>query len=664
MKYIKNNKKDIGSVQLSTVNERISMGNKLYAAAWTFEIVAAIIGLFVAFYQGSDAYNSFKDVEGGISDEHFADVVLGGLPFVMVALAEVLKVPIVYLVYINRNILTKVFFSLILFGLTFITFETVSSGFERQFSNITSKVQGPSEKLIETIEKISSLNEKAKTASEITSKTLSDDLSNIKLNLEKSYNADIKGLEKQIEDLLLSNNVDLSNEIKEEKLGLEELKSSKAEELKEAKSHYETIVKERGQNIDDKRKIQQNQLDSIITEIDNLDLKITKSESSAIFGHCDRRCEEWKKDIKKMTSLKITLQTELSGLTQKNDNSYSSFVSTIQNKYQQKIENTKSNIKTLRIRLNKQKSSNSGVARIREKIISRGVKYEDNKSQADTNSNNVEQQLIKDKAQIVDWKKEVKELEIKRTSLGEEVSEHASLQQMYRFTKYWMNFSAPEVCEEFYKEEDSALDPVSKPLQNSDVITNMENQSSFNWFGLLQNNKNDHARKNTEKACKKYITKEISIHEVTLDNVTKIAFWWYGSLAALVSIMGVVLAFGALILRHPKEKYKDLNPEKRHRLKKTIRRMFISLRKRIREPKIVTRTIIKEIPKEVIKEIPVQKVVLAEVPVEIIKKEVFYEPLYTKDPDLLKFGTAKVRDILNKFGKSNRKKDDKEGEGS
>ena len=151
----------------------------------------------------------------------------------------------------------------------------------------------------------------------------------------------------------------------------------------------------------------------------------------------------------------------------------------------------------------------------------------------------------------------------------------------------------------------------------------------------------------------------MTIADVTLENVTKTAFWWYGSLAALVSIMGVVLAFGALILRHPKEKYKDLNPEKRHRLKNTIRRMFVSLRKRIREPKIVTKTIIKEVPIEVIKEVPVQKVVFTEVPVEIIKKEIFYEPLYTKDPDLLKFGTAKVRDILSKFGKGKDKKTDK-----
>ena len=645
MKYFKNDKKNVANVQLSTVNERISMGNKLYAAAWTFEIAAAIIGLFVAYYQGFDAYKSFDDAKGGISEEHFADVVLGGLPFIMVALAEVLKVPIVYLVYINRNIITKAFFSFILFGLTFITFETVSSGFERQFTNITSKVQGPLEELRLTQVDILELKAKVDTSSSITSKTLSDDLSQIKLNLEKSYESDIEGFEKQKEDLLASKNIDLFNEIKEAKLELIELKTSKKEALSEAKVRYETITKEKAQNIGDKRKSQQDQLNGIIAEINQKEVKIEKSIDSAFLGHCDEQCKEWKKDVKDLNHMKLSIQKELSGLSQGNDRSYSNSTDGIQNKYNRKIEGVKSKIKALRKKLDKQSINNAGVDRIGQKIIARGVRYEEEKSGADTNSNNTEEQLNKDKGQITSWKEKIKELEINKEELNTEVSKHASLSQMYRFTKYWMNFAADEVCEEYY--------------ENEKVISDKDTESSFNWFGLLQDDTDVVTTQKTEKVCKKYVTKEVTIADVTLENVTKTAFWWYGSLAALVSIMGVVLAFGALILRHPKEKYKDLNPEKRHRLKNTIRRMFVSLRKRIREPKIVTKTIIKEVPIEVIKEVPVQKVVFTEVPVEIIKKEIFYEPLYTKDPDLLKFGTAKVRDILSKFGKGKDKKTDK-----
>jgi len=646
---IKNNKKDIGSVQLSTVNERISMGNKLYVAAWTFEIIAAIIGLFVAYYTGSDVYNSFSDAAGGISDEHLADVVLGGLPFIMVALAEVLKVPIVYLVYINRNIITKAFFSFILLGLTFITFETVTSGLERQFTNITSKVQGPLEDLRLTQVGILELKAKVDTASTITSKTLSGDLLQIKLNLEKSYESDIEGFEKQKEDLLESKNAGLVNDLKEARLERTELKSSKKEALAEAKVRYETITKEKDKNIGSNLKTQQDQLKGIVAEIDKLDGKIIKS-TDTWHGSCDEQCKEWKKNVKDLNLVKLSIQKKLSGLSQGNDDSYSDTSNDIQKKYNRKIEVVKSKINALKKQLSKQSINNAGVEKIGQKIIARNIRYEKEKAEADVNSNNSEDQLNKDKSQITNWKEKIKELEIDKEKINTEVSKNAALSQMYRFTKYWMNFSADKTCKEYHEKER--------------VVSDKDVKSIFNLFGLLQDETNIATTQKTEKVCKEYETKEVTIAEVTLENVTKTAFWWYGSLAALVSIMGVVLAFGALILRHPKEKYKDLNPEIDHRLRKSIRRMFVSLRKRIREPKIVTKTIIKEVPKEVIREIPVNKVVISEVPVEIIKKEVFYEPLYTKDPDLLKFGTAKVRDILNKFGKSNDKKADKKGEGS
>lgn len=41
-----------------------------------------------------------------------------------------------------------------------------------------------------------------------------------------------------------------------------------------------------------------------------------------------------------------------------------------------------------------------------------------------------------------------------------------------------------------------------------------------------------------------------SISELTLEDATTTAFWWYGTLAMLVSIMGIVLAFGGFSLKY------------------------------------------------------------------------------------------------------------------
>ena len=535
MEYIKNDKNNVTNVQLSTVNERISMGNKLYIAAWTFEIVAAIIGLMVAYFQGFDAYKSFDDVKGGIADEHFADVVLGGLPFIMVALAEILKVPIVYLVYINRNFITKVFFSLILLGLTFITFETVTSGFERQFTNITSKVQGPINELRLVEVEILSKKKEVNNVSTITSKTLSDDLLQIKLNLEKSYDSDIEGLQQQKEDLEFSENVSLVHDIKESELELIDLKSNRKEALDEAKVNHEIITKGRIRNIGVKLKSQQDQLSMIVAEIDKKEGKIAKSISSAFLLRCDTQCKEWKNNVKELNSLKISLQQALSGISQEGGGGYSNSVDVIKNKYDQKIEDTKSEIKTLRKNLQQQSIDNAGVEKIRKKIIARGIRYEKEKTEADANSNDIENQLNKDKSQITDWKKKIKELKASKQKLLKEVNKHASFSQMYRFTKYWMNFSADAVCEEYY--------------ENEKVISDKGIESGFNWFGLLQDDPGVNTSQKTEQVCKKYVTKEVMIADVTLENVTKTAVWWYGSLAVLVSIMGVILAFFGYMLQ-------------------------------------------------------------------------------------------------------------------
>ena len=51
---------------------------------------------------------------------------------------------------------------------------------------------------------------------------------------------------------------------------------------------------------------------------------------------------------------------------------------------------------------------------------------------------------------------------------------------------------------------------------------------------------------------------------------------------------------------------------------------------------------------EIVKEIvEVDKVVYKEVPKEVVRKEVIHVPIYTNDPDLIKFGTTKVKDILD-----------------
>ena len=668
MEFIENNKTNITAVQLSTVKERVSTGKKLYFWAWTVEIIAALVGLFVAYYQGADALEGYRqaaievaksaaEISGSleipnyenieIPDAQWADVILGGLPFIMVAIAEVLKVPIVYLVYINRNIITKFLFSIVLIGLTFITFETVSAGFERQFSNVTAKVRAPKGVLDKTEKRLDILGRKIEHANSITPKDLSNNYSNVLANLQQSYKSDIDIINKSISDTLKRKNGDLEAELQDRKSELNQLKEDRKTAIKEAKDTH-ILSSESSQNRQNNaRSVRTNKIVRIQGEIDKLDIKISKSLADSLKNSwlkntsCDDMCKSWKGERSDLVKTRTSLESDtVNNIDATSD--YNNAIKEIDERFNLKIEELKREVKDLKSTLRLQSQGDIDIEIYENNKSIRTETYTSEKESAKLGYEGETKQLDLDKNKLEAWKAESVDLEKLREVKEDQMRKYEASNQMFRFTRYRMNFAAKKVCDEFYKDDEVFFED----SENS--------KAGSSWFGLFGNKEEVQSIKTNRKICKKYKIKEVKISDVTMEDVTKTAFWWYGSLAALVSIMGVVLAFGAFILMHPNEKY--LNKGKRYQLRNTIRRMFISLRKRIREPKIITKIRVKEVPVEVIKEVPVQKVVLTEVPVEVTRVEEVYVPRYSDDKDLLKLGTARyVKDIIGNFGKSKNK---------
>jgi hypothetical protein len=668
MEFIENNKTNITAVQLSTVKERVSTGKKLYFWAWTVEIIAALVGLFVAYYQGADALEGYRqaaieiaksaaETSGSleipnhenieIPDAQWADVILGGLPFIMVAIAEVLKVPIVYLVYINRNIITKFLFSIVLIGLTFITFETVSAGFERQFSNVTAKVRAPKGVLDKIEKRLDILGGKIERANSITPKDLSNNYSNVLANLQQSYKSDIDIINKSISDTLKRKNGDLEAELQDRKSELNQLKEDRKVAIKEAKDTH-ILSSESSQNRQNNaRTVRTNKIVRIQGEIDKLDIKISKSLADSLKNSwlkntsCDDMCKSWKGERSDLVKTRTSLESDtVNNIDATSD--YNNAIKEIDERFNLKIEELKREVKDLKSTLRLQSQGDIDIEIYENNKSIRTETYTSEKESAKLGYEGETKQLDLDKNKLEAWKAESVDLEKLREVKEDQMRKYEASNQMFRFTRYRMNFAAKKVCDEFYKDDEVFFED----SENS--------KAGSSWFGLFGNKEEVQSIKTNRKICKKYKIKEVKISDVTMEDVTKTAFWWYGSLAALVSIMGVVLAFGAFILMHPNEKY--LNKGKRYQLRNTIRRMFISLRKRIREPKIITKIRVKEVPVEVIKEVPVQKVVLTEVPVEVTRVEEVYVPRYSDDKDLLKLGTARyVKDIIGNFGKSKNK---------
>lgn len=565
MEYITKNDKP--ELQLSTMNERMGNGHKLYIAAWTFEIFAAIIGILVAIVTGITSYKTFQNLSttSGLSIDQWSDVILGFVPFIMVALAELLKIPMVYLVYINRHLITKLFFSIILIGLTFITFETIFNGFERQFNNITTKVRIPTESLQEKrkqINKRESYIERNENRSEvdIVDKYYRESIADNKTNDER-----LKSIDKQILQIKTKNSTQTNSE-----LGIKQKK-------------LKNLIKKRDENIKNATKIEED----IIKNEQRKDERI-KLISNWFF--CNEECIDAKSEIKKLKANNAKLNSQL------NENNLQ------MDDLQSKIEHTQKQIENMQAKLTKLIADNSQIKSLRQEKIN--IQNSHNKAVTERNSRKQQEiqrlQLIKDK--VSSDKSEINALNSEIEGLRKDINKYNSLTQIYRLAARYMNF-----IKEPYECKNANL-----PTKNSCI------KSGGTW----------------QK------TAEITASDVTSNAVSKVSLVWFGSLAFLVSIMGVVLAFGALILKHPNKKFHNDEGSKRS-ISKTVRGVFASILKKARKPNRII-----EIPKEIIKEVPVDKVVFKEIPVEVVKKEIIHTPIYTNDPDLLKFGTTKIKDIL------------------
>ena len=118
--------------------------------------------------------------------------------------------------------------------------------------------------------------------------------------------------------------------------------------------------------------------------------------------------------------------------------------------------------------------------------------------------------------------------------------------------------------------------------------------------------------------------------DVTKDELKFISFVWFGSLAFVVAAMGTLLALAGLVLRYH-EPGVAASRRRAARALRSIRWAATGYRGRFRTGPPPVKVEIKE----VVKEVPVDRVVFRDVPREVVVKELVYVPLYTNDPSLL-----------------------------
>jgi hypothetical protein len=108
----------------------------LVALAWIVEVLAVLIGLTISIVVSVSAYNSFASADDVSLLDGTSAIVVAGLPFVLIAVVELCKIPLTFAFMSVRNVAWRSLFLVFVVFLCLITFETMLNGFERNFSNL------------------------------------------------------------------------------------------------------------------------------------------------------------------------------------------------------------------------------------------------------------------------------------------------------------------------------------------------------------------------------------------------------------------------------------------------------------------------------------------------------------------------------------------------
>lgn len=557
---------------------------KLYIGAWVIEIFAVLIGLGIALMTVYASMHSLNASKNGVLDiGDYTNIAIASIPFVMVAIVEFTKIPFSEAIFYAQSKIWKITFSICLLFISFITFESAMNGFERNFNALMFEIEKPSKLLVNVREKIDYLNDEYLKASQLTQQKIDDEYHEQYKILSGQKNDQLLILREQMDDLLARSETKFINSLKDKvnsnNKELEKLRNRRDKEIDALSKSYELSLASESDAISSSKRNLQNQFQSEKEKLSLMESKAQKAYEAANFFTATGVKEEWDEKIQIQIALIESIRKELNnisftGVTNKSLEDFNNSVSKIERRFEPQVRKLKKENDKLSLQISKSLS-------VKEKEISSFVKDKRNEIAA------VEK----------DFKAQISELKQRRDA------DYVTLKSLAERQK--------ELTSEISKLNESQVlirDEINQKVGNSQIYRMAQ------WWWDKD-----------------------SAADVSRKDVALIATIWFGSLAMLIAVTGVALAFASLVIGAPDRLTSEKNGSSV--FEKWSRWMRLYLANRVRTRKVKYVEVDKIVFKEVAKEVPVEKIVFKEVPVEVIKKEIVHIPYYTNDSSLLNLNT-------------------------
>jgi chromosome segregation ATPase len=596
-------------------NEKISL--VLLIFAWFIELFAVITGLAISVMVGLDTYNKNLAITGeGQSITNSANVVIAALPFLMVSVVELAKIPVAQAVYATRQVVWRTIFFLMLLFLAGITFETALNGFERNYNNLNYQVSVVREELEAVGVREAVINEKIKKAEGLTRET-------VIAEFDRQNKIFLTNREAEFETLKIATSLANTNSVA----------TALQDEINGLKERRESLVRDRNSRIDNLDKDMRNELDlsrsalSLSQEALQQDVEQKRKAFEKEVESLEKRVESARRSLElaKISREKAIKESHIfNGDRIKREEKAK--VDEAQRQLNVSIDNLDAALSRLRnfssdvISTDNIKKSNNALAEITSKY---DLRRESINKEFDRKVTSLEA-LIAEKTEKVlekigldksDIESEKKRLNNERSRIQSNYENNLNKISAERDAQIILINEKEKAISEFEEELSNLAD---KRAELKQQINSKASDNQIYRIAMMFAPEAD---------------TPADVPRSTIDMVGKV---WFGSLAMVIAVTGILLALASQVVKDPRQ----TAVKGRVSIASSLRRLILDLRKRARKPKVIEKLIEKEVEKvvHITKEVPVDKVVFKEVPVEIIKKEVVHVPVYSDDPDLIKKG--------------------------
>ena len=466
----------------------------LIRLAWTVEVIAVCIGFMISILVSVAAFHASTGSIGFLDSS--SSILIAGLPFLLIAVVELCKIPLVFTFMNVRSRYWRSVFLFFVFFLCLITFETMLNGFERNFSNLNRAIDNRNNEVVNIDSQISLLEKR------------------------RDYS------QKFTEEELLAE-VDLKTEMLNQALGknVRRVNASEINQLSMIDRDFEPQLEE---DIGQLMVLRDNYYTDWNSEKELIEERFTTMLVENVSGSRDERSRL----LSELNILKEEMRIAM-------DDASFFTRSAVEKKYRQLIREKEQQLGSITTgylgggALEKQSLMEN---QLRQQIEFVNSKY-------DRRINDVNDRIDAKKQTIIERFAENKKVE------GDVTAKASSERGRY----YSATNREKTGIEEYLRAKKSELEIITATVFEFDQeIFILQNQQR-----ILKNENHQLINQNQVYRLAMYIYGKNSVDEVNKRMLGVVAFLWFGSLALIASVTGVMLAVASFYLRRVAEELDD-----------------------------------------------------------------------------------------------------------